>query len=167
MNRFSVILFVSIIAVLLILSGCQPGSKLYKAKEGVVAIALVNKVNPPGTDNKNLCTLDPPCSMHDHTVAEALAAHKPILLQFASPIHCTICDGQLRMVDDLKKKYMDKMVFIHIDGYRDPDSVTQWGHKGDPWCYLIDKKGIIRFVLPGSSIYGELESDIVKTISVE
>lgn len=151
----------------LLLGGCQPPHPVFKPKVGVQAIALENKMNPSGAKNGNLCTLDPPCSLHDHTVAEALAAHKPILLQFASPIHCTICDVQLKAVEEVKKKYGDRMVFIHVDGYKDPDAVSRWGHKGDPWCYIIDKNGVIQAVLPGSSIPRELESVVAKIMAKE
>jgi len=98
--------------------------------------------------------------MYQYSVDQALASGKPILLEFATPAHCTPCDRQLQMIKSLLQKYQGKMIFIHMDQYDNPGAYKAYHVPGDPWTFVIDGHGVVRFQQAGSMLYNELESAI-------
>jgi thiol-disulfide isomerase/thioredoxin len=98
--------------------------------------------------------------MYQYSVDQALASGKPILLEFATPAHCTPCDRQLQMIKSLLQKYQTKMIFIHMDQYNSPEAYKAYHVPGDPWTFVIDGRGIVRFQQAGSMLYNELENAI-------
>jgi len=98
--------------------------------------------------------------MYEYSVDQALASGKPVLLEFATPAHCTPCDRQLQMIKSLVQKYQTRMIFIHMDQYDDPEAYQAYRVPGDPWTFVIDGRGIVRFQQAGSMLYSELESAI-------
>ena len=98
--------------------------------------------------------------MYQYSVDQALASGKPILLEFATPAHCTPCDRQLQMIKSLMQKYQTRMIFIHMDQYDNPGAYKAYHVPGDPWTFVIDRRGIVRFQQAGSMLYNELESAV-------
>jgi len=98
--------------------------------------------------------------MYQYSVDRALGSGKPVLLEFATPAHCTPCDRQLQMIKSLLQKYQAQMIFIHMDQYGDPEAYRAYRVPGDPWTFVIDGRGVVRFEQAGSMLYGELESAI-------
>ncbi len=98
--------------------------------------------------------------MYQYSVDRALATGKPVLLEFATPAHCTPCDEQLQMIKSLLQVYQSKMIFIHVDQYVDPEAYKAYQVPGDPWTFVIDRHGIVRYEQAGSMLYGELQSAI-------
>jgi thiol-disulfide isomerase/thioredoxin len=98
--------------------------------------------------------------MYQYSVDQALASGKPVLLEFATPAHCTPCDRQLQMIKSLLQKYQAKMIFIHMDQYNSPEAYKAYHVPGDPWTFVIDGRGVVRFQQAGSMLYGELEHAI-------
>jgi thiol-disulfide isomerase/thioredoxin len=98
--------------------------------------------------------------MYQYSVDQALASGKPILLEFATPAHCTPCDRQLQMIKSLLQKYQGKMIFIHMDQYNSPEAYKAYHVPGDPWTFVIDGRGVVRFQQAGSMLYNELENAI-------
>lgn len=98
--------------------------------------------------------------MYEYSVDQALTSGKPVLLEFATPAHCTPCDRQLQMIKSLVEKYQAQMIFIHMDQYDDPEAYRAYQVPGDPWTFVIDRHGIVRFQQAGSMLYGELEGAI-------
>ena len=76
--------------------------------------------------------------MYQYSVDKALTSGKPVLLEFATPAHCTPCDRQLQMIKSLMEKYQDRMIFIHMDQYDNPEAYKAYGVPGDPWTFVID-----------------------------
>jgi len=101
--------------------------------------------------------------MYQYSVDQALASGKPVLLEFATPAHCTPCDRQLQMIKSLVQEYQGKMIFIHMDQYDNPDAYKAYHVPGDPWTFVIDRRGIVRFQQAGSMLYNELE-DAVQSV---
>ena len=97
--------------------------------------------------------------MYQYSLDKALALGKPIVLEFATPGHCTVCDGQLQRLKALMEKY-PQVLFLHMDQYENPEAFIAYRVKGDPWTFIIDEKGIVRFQRPGSMLYGEFEMAI-------
>jgi thiol-disulfide isomerase/thioredoxin len=102
--------------------------------------------------------------MYQYSVDQALASGKPILLEFATPAHCTPCDRQLQMIKSLLEKYQAQMIFIHLDQYDNPEAYKEYGVPGDPWTFVIDGRGVVRFQQAGSMLYNEIESAIQSSL---
>ena len=64
----------------------------------------------------------PDARMYQYSVDKALLTGKPIVLEFATPGHCTNCDQQLQMLKAIMDKYQDQLIFIHIDQYENPQA---------------------------------------------
>jgi thiol-disulfide isomerase/thioredoxin len=107
--------------------------------------------------------------MYQYSMDKALTLGKPIVLEFATPGHCTVCDKQLQVVKALLEKYQNQMIFLHMDQYYNPQAYKAYRVEGDPWTFIIDNKGIVRFQRAGSLLYGELDmaiKDVLKAESV-
>jgi len=102
--------------------------------------------------------------MYQYSVDKALATGKPVLLEFATPGHCTVCDGQLQMLKSLLNKYDKQVVFIHLDQYENPQAYKAYRIIGDPWTVVIDKNGVVCFQQPGRMLYSEMETAIQQAL---
>ena len=98
--------------------------------------------------------------MYQVSLDEALASDKLIILEFATPGHCTVCDKQLQMLKALLVKYEQDVIFLHMDQYQNPEAFRAFRVKGDPWTFIIDAHQIVRFRQPGRMLYGELDHAI-------
>lgn len=95
--------------------------------------------------------------MYQVSLDEALASNKPIILEFATPGHCTVCDKQLQVLKGLLAKYEGDVLFLHMDQYQNPEAFKAFGVIGDPWTFVIDSRQTVRFKQPGRMLYGELD----------
>jgi len=95
--------------------------------------------------------------MYQWSLDEALTKGKPIVLEFATPGHCTVCDKQLQMMKALLVKYEKEVIFLHMDQYQNPEAFRAYKVMGDPWTYIIDVNQVVRFKRPGRLLYGELD----------
>ena len=98
--------------------------------------------------------------MYQYSLDQALKMGKPIVLEFATPGHCTVCDVQLQMLKDLLRRYQPQVLFLHMDQYQNPEAFRAFRVKGDPWTFIIDSHQIVRFRQPGRMLYGELDHAI-------
>ena len=98
--------------------------------------------------------------MYQYSLDQALKMGKPIVLEFATPGHCTVCDVQLQMLKDLLRRYQPRVLFLHMDQYQNPEAFRAFRVKGDPWTFIIDAHQIVRFRQPGRMLYGELDHAI-------
>ena len=101
--------------------------------------------------------------MYKYSLDKALELGKPIVLEFATPGHCTQCDGQLQIVKALLNKYNSRVLFLHMDQYENPQAYRAYRVEGDPWTFVIDGKGVVKFQRAGSMLYGELD-DAIKNV---
>jgi len=114
----------------------------------------------------------PPDDMHQISIADAIAEHRPALVVFASPAFCTsrTCGPEVKAVQSLEPAYKDKLAFIHVEIYRDfvPDpskrrlaqTVLDWRLQTEPWIFLLDSKGIIQTRFEGATATDELKTAI-------
>lgn len=127
--------------------------------------------NPTVRDVADVHDIDsgnPPNDMHDFSIAEAIAAHRPSLVVFATPAFCTsaMCGPQVHAVQALEPAYRDRLTFIHVEIYRDyrPDpakrrftqTVQEWRLQSEPWVFLIDARGTIRAAFEGPTATDEI-----------
>lgn len=102
--------------------------------------------------------------MYQYSVDKALLTGKPIVLEFATPGHCTNCDEQLQMLRAVMDEYQDRIIFIHIDQYANPQAYNAYKVMGDPWTFIIDKNGIVQFERAGRMLLGEMDGAIKQNL---
>lgn len=105
--------------------------------------------------------------MYQYSLDEALATGKPIVLEFATPGHCTVCDVQLQMLKGMLAKYGDDVIFLHMDQYQNPEAFKAFKVMGDPWTYVIDGDGKVQYKQSGRVLYGELEHVVKRVLNVD
>ena len=143
----------------LILLGYNPGNNKDTLLVGEKAPALRTKtLADVGGDFSRITSYRYPDErMYQYSLDEALKTGKPILLEFATPGHCTVCDVQLQQLKSLATKYEPRVIFMHMDQYQNPEAFMAYKVKGDPWTFMIDGEGIVRAKQPGRMLYGEFE----------
>jgi len=154
--KFASLLLIS--GLLLVLGGCDQKFK-GRLQKGERAPSLATKtLADVGGDVSRITTYrQPDVRMYQYSLDKALATGKPIVLEFATPGHCTVCDEQLQMLKAILEKYQTQALFLHMDQYENPQAFRAYGVMGDPWTFVIDKDGIVRHVQPGRMLYEELE----------
>lgn len=105
--------------------------------------------------------------MYQYSLDDALKTGKPIVLEFATPGHCTVCDVQLQMLKGLLAEYGEDVIFLHMDQYQNPEAFKAFKVMGDPWTYIIDAEGKVQYKQAGRMLYGELESVVQRVLNTE
>jgi hypothetical protein len=127
--------------------------------------------NPTVRDVADVREIDsgtPPNDMHELSIADAIAQHRPALVVFATPAFCTsaMCGPEVHAVQALQPAYRDRLAFIHVEIYQDfrtdpskrrlTPAVQEWRLQSEPWVYLMDARGIIRAAFEGPAATDEL-----------
>lgn len=156
--------FLFILAVLLGLSACNHSALEIGTQAPSIATKTLADV---GGDFSKITTYRYPDErMYQYSLDEALALGKPVVVEFATPGHCTPCDQQLQMLKSLLTKYESRVLFLHMDQYQNPEAYKAFRVMGDPWTFVIDTEGTVRHVQAGRMIYQELDaviSDLLQT----
>jgi thiol-disulfide isomerase/thioredoxin len=149
-------------AMTLVLSGCNYSGQTAGLEKGSVAPRLPTKtLADVGGDMSRITTYRQPDErMYQYSLDKALATGKPILLEFATPGHCSVCDRQLQITKSLLDKYQSQVLFLHMDQYENPEAFKAYRVIGDPWTFVIDSHGIVRYQQPGPMLYNEMETAI-------
>ena len=95
--------------------------------------------------------------MYEMSLDEAMKTGKPIVLEFATPGHCTVCDKQLQMLKATLDKYQNDVIFLHMDQYQNPEAFKAFKVIGDPWTFVIDADREVRFKRAGRILYNEMD----------
>jgi thiol-disulfide isomerase/thioredoxin len=113
------------ILALMVLSACdnqaqQSLNSSLTLKRGEVAPRVHTKTlaDVDGDVSRITTYRQPDERMYQFSVDQALASGKPILLEFATPAHCTNCDRQLQMIKSLLQKYQGEDDFLTRYRYR-------------------------------------------------
>jgi thiol-disulfide isomerase/thioredoxin len=142
--------------------------------QGAVSVGSV----APSLQTKTLADVDgdfsrittyryPDERMYEHSLDDALASGKPIVLEFATPGHCTVCDKQLQMLKGILAKYESDVLFLHMDQYRNPEAFTAFRVMGDPWTFVIDSNQVVQFRRAGRILYDELDAVLMRIMAQE
>lgn len=161
-------LWVTVLLGAVLLAGCE--GILEDKKEG---LRVGQKA--PGVRTKTLADVGgdfskitsyryPDERMYQYSLDKALQLGKPIVLEFATPGHCTVCDVQLQMLKSMLTKYESQVIFLHMDQYQNPEAFIAFRVKGDPWTFMIDKDGTVLFKQPGRMLLGEMEAAIQRVL---
>jgi thiol-disulfide isomerase/thioredoxin len=147
------------LVLVVLLSGCPEGSAL-KVGAQVPDIQTKTLADVGGDFSKITTYRHPDERMYQYSLDQALKLGKPIVVEFATPGHCTPCDGQLQMLKAMLDKYQSQVLFLHMDQYQNPGAYKAFRVMGDPWTFVIDKGKIVRHVQSGRMIYQELDAVI-------
>ena len=97
----------------------------------------------------------PDRNLHEWTIAEAIAQHRPALVVFATPVYCIsrFCGPVTDAVEQLSRTYANRAEFIHVEIYRNykknalNKAAVEWLYRKrnltEPWLYLIGANGKI------------------------
>jgi hypothetical protein len=99
----------------------------------------------------------PDPELHSTTVADAIAAGRPVMVVVSTPVFCVsrFCGPITDTVRELAIRHSDRMDFVHIEVWRDfeaqqlNDAAAQWiwpdeqGEAGEPWVFLVGSDGTI------------------------
>jgi hypothetical protein len=131
--------------------------------------------NPKARDVSNLgdiCSAQPPCSLHELSIAEALTQAKPAMVTFATPGYCTTqtCAPVLAEVQKVSLRRASQANFLHVEIYKDPrtllvaDTVREWNLRSEPWVFVLDRGGIISDRLESLTTADELDASLASLI---
>ena len=142
--------------------------------------------NPTAADvDGNLAMISsdahPDPAFYQTTVADALAAHKPFVLVFATPAFCTSaqCGPTLDRVKAAAAAAPKDVAFINVEPYKlayadgklqpvldtqgqlqTVDASNQWGLVSEPWIFTVGADGIVKGSFEGVVGDGELTAAI-------
>jgi len=147
---------------------------------GTPAIASDTPTATTPDEIKAISTDDnPDPDFYKQSVADALAAHEPFALVFATPAFCTsqMCAPTLDMVKSVAADYKDRMAFIHVEPYElkmvdgglQPvldasnlpiavQATTEWGLPTEPYIFVVDGNGNVTAKFEGIASVDELKS---------
>ena len=113
----------------------------------------------------------PDRQLYRTSVGQALAAHVPFVVTFATPKFCTsrTCGPVVDVVSRVRKQLSHSGVrFIHVEVYEhnDPSQgynrwMRQWGLQSEPWVFLVGRDGTVKAKFEGPLSVGELRSAVV------
>ncbi|MGH8884781.1 MAG: hypothetical protein ACRDYX_06340 [Egibacteraceae bacterium] len=134
-----------------------PGGKAISTKTATVA-------DPLGV--AQLCTRKPqPCGMHQVSLDQALAAHRPVVLTFATPAFCAsaTCGPVVDHVESVRTaRDWSGIDWIHVEIYGDKDgrtpvqAVQDWHLPSEPWIFTISRDGAVVDRMEGPLVPEEL-----------
>jgi len=110
----------------------------------------------------------PDRALYGSSVAQALAAHVPFVVTFATPQYCQsrTCGPVVDVVSAARRDEPagSPVRFVHVEIYKGNDPangvnrwVAQWRLPTEPFTFVVDRTGVIRTKLEGAFSVGELE----------
>ena len=115
----------------------------------------------------------PDVSLLRTSVADALAAHEPFVVTFATPKFCTsrTCGPVVDVMQAVQRRFAPGVHFIHVEVYRDNDPakgynrwMRQWGLLSEPWIFLVGRDGRVKAKFEGSVSAAELAAAVRTTL---
>ncbi len=123
----------------------------------------------PAVDSRGGSGEIPDPELHRTTIAASLAAKRPIVAVFATPVYCTsrFCGPVTDLVQELQRDYADRADFVHVEIWRDfqnktvNKSAAEWVLRNDelnePWVFVVAADGRITARFDNVVTRGELE----------
>jgi hypothetical protein len=118
----------------------------------------------------------PDRALYKTSVAQALKAHDPFVVVFATPKFCTsrACGPVVDVVSRVRKTMGDKRIrFMHVEVYKDNNPakgynrwMREWGLQSEPWVYLVRGNGRIAEKFEGPVSVRELRAAIESKLAV-
>jgi hypothetical protein len=112
----------------------------------------------------------PDGELYRASVAQALAAKRPFVVSFATPLYCRsrTCGPVVDVVSAVRRRFASRGIpFIHVEIYagNDPANGTnrwvgEWKLPTEPFTFVVDRKGIVRTRFEGAFSVGELTAAV-------
>lgn len=114
---------------------------------------------------------DPEPGLYAISIAEALAEDRPLVIAFATPAFChsRTCAPVLEAVKAVWREFASDLNGIHVEVFQNPDDPSRlveaeafvaWRLPSEPWVFVIDSDGIIRYAFEGAVTEAELRSAV-------
>ena len=152
---------------------------LAKGNTPAIGEAVPKSQNPTVKDTTDLSKItsddSPDPDLYQTTIVDAIAAHKPLVVLFATPRFCTsrLCGPETEILKQLKNKHKGEAAFIHVEIWKDLDSpqpkvlndaVKEWNLQTEPWFFLVDTNGKLFDKFEGIVPLDELEQAFEKMV---
>jgi hypothetical protein len=129
-----------------------------------------------GGDAAQITTRIPPDeSLLRSSVREALRAHSPFVVTFATPKFCAsrTCGPVVDVVEEVARRLEESRVrFIHVEVYEGNDPakgynrwMREWHLRTEPWTFVVDSRGRIAARFEGVVSVAELEEAVQQLTS--
>jgi len=132
--------------------------------------AIASRTPTIASTNGNLSALTtsrhPDRALYQVSIAQALAAHEPFVVTFATPQFCQsrTCGPTVDVVSAVRGQTASTGVrFIHVEVYAGNDPANgvnrwmrEWRLPTEPFTFVVDRRGIIRAKLEGAFSVAEL-----------
>ncbi len=156
-----------------------------RARAPVVGAAAPKSKNRTAKDVPSLDRLTtgsaPDPALYQHRIADSIAARRPLVVIFASPAFCTtpLCGPQVEDASELVKQYGDRVDFVHIDLFENPQDIKgdlksakrspllkEWGLHTDEWTFVVDANGVVAGRFEAYVSHAELDASIKRALEV-
>jgi hypothetical protein len=145
--------------------GAVPVAAEVPAAVGSKAKPLPTPVAKTAHGRKKICTREPACPLHDVSLDDALAAGRPTVVNFGTPLLCTsqICGPVVDEQMVVAEKLGDKASFVHVEIYpsrstaKPVRALTEYGFTTEPWLLVVDRRGVIQARYEGPVTAGQIE----------
>lgn len=114
---------------------------------------------------------DPEPGLYAMSISEALTLERPLVIAFATPAFChsRTCAPVLDAVKAVWRDFSSDVTGIHIEVFENPgqpgrlveaEAFAAWRLPSEPWVFVIDAAGIIRYAFEGAMTEEELRSAV-------
>jgi len=166
MSRYTLLIS---IALFVGLTACDMefgGGGIFRVGQDVPSLKTKTLEDAGGDMSKLTSYRYPDPRMYQMSFDEALEKGKPIVMEFATPGHCTQCDQQLQLLKVMLDRYGDKVIFLHMDQYYNPEAYDAFQVRGEPWTFVINAEGKVDYIAPGRVLRGEIEPVLKRVAGV-
>ena len=111
----------------------------------------------------------PEPALYRWSIAAALGLGRPLVVVFATPAFChsRTCGPVLEAVKTVWRERPTELTAIHVEVFENPTeperlresaAFRKWRLPSEPWVFVIDRDGIIRYRFEGTATEAELRS---------
>lgn len=151
--------------LVLLLGGCLADHSTLKVGMEAPSLRTKTLADVDGDFSRITSYRYPDKRMYQYSLDDAMQVGKPIVLEFATPGHCTVCDKQLQMLKATLDKYQGEVIFLHMDQYQNPEAFRAFKVIGDPWTFVIDPNRKVTFKRAGRMLFSEMDAAIASVLA--
>lgn len=155
---------ISVAILSIFLAGCGQPEGLLSVGQPAPSVKTRSLIDVGGDMSRLTTYRYPDERMYQYSIDDALKLKKTVVIEFATPGHCTVCDKQLQMLKAMIAKYGNDVVFLHMDQYMNPQAFKTFKVQGDPWTFVVDSTGTVRYKQSGRVLFGELDGMLGRVV---
>lgn len=120
---------------------------------------------------------EPDPDLYRVSLADAFKSGRPTIVSFSTPAFCTTqtCGPQIEVISKLQDRHGEIFNFVHVEIWDNPremldtgdasigrlsPAVAAWELPSEPWTFLVDFTGRVRYRFEGFTTESELEETI-------